>query len=382
MRSILFACGVSLVSLSLLACSATVAAPQSNDAGPIVVADGGADAALDAACEAEATAIREGLEAERAKQKVQHAVVAVETARCKARVFRADDPTSQDVVTDDSLWRIGSVTKTFVAATVLNLAAAGKLGLEDTLDKYVPTYPNAPKITVRQLLNHTSGTFNYTNGDEFAAALAANPKKVYSGTDLLAFAAGHPPAFEPGTSWDYSNTNYVLLGLVVEKATGSSIGKMIREHALQKAGLGRTFLAGEEPIAGAMVPGYQAKKDVTNIYDPSVAWAAGAMVASPADLLTWIHALYGSEAVLSAASTKEMLTFVPRSDYGLGVSFIGASSTLGNGRGLGHGGSIFGYQTQAFWFDETKVGVVAIVSDTKGDPNAFSLVALRAIADQ
>lgn len=355
-------------------------APASPDGGEPPADDGGA-AAVDPVCEAQAIAIQKGIDQERKKQKLQHAAVAVATERCKSRVFRSDDPKSEGAASDDSLWRMGSVTKTFVSAAILNLAAAGKLGLDDALDAYVPSFPNASSITVRQLLNHTSGIFNYTESSDFAAALTAEPKRKYTPAELLAFATSETPKFEPGTDWYYSNTNYVLLGLVAEKAAGGTIGEIVREQAIAKASLTRTFFDGEEPLDGALIPGFQAKANVTNLYDPSVAWAAGAMVATPGDLLAWVTTLYGTDEVLSPASKKELFTFVPKGSYGLGVTRLPASVTLGNGAGVGHGGSIFGYQTQAFWFDEAKLGLVSVVSDTGGDPNALSVVVLEALAE-
>lgn len=380
MRTLAFFCA--FAPLVALACSASVGegAAPSPDAAPTPVADAGAaDAAPDPACDREAATIREGLEAARAKQKLVHAVVGVETPRCGVRVFHADSPTSKDVVTDDSLWRVGSVTKTYVSAAVLSLVAEGKLGLDDPLARFVPTYPNAATITVRSLLNHTSGTYNYTNSPEFSAALGAAPEKKYSGEELLAFATAHPPAFEPGKSWGYSNTNYVLLGLVIEKVTGAKVGAVVRERAIAKAGLAHTFFDGEEPLGGEMTPGYFGRRVVTNELDPSVAWAAGAMVASPRDLLAWLHALYGSDRVLAPASKAELFTWVPEPGYGLGVRQLPESSTAGHGKGVGHGGSIFGFQTYAFWFEDAKTGVVAIAADTAGDADAIGKMALRSL---
>lgn len=369
--------------LLALACSSEAGSGGPADAQvPVVAPEGGAetgaDAAADAVCEGEAAAIREGLDAERAKQKVQHAVIAVETPRCGARVFLAHDPAASPVG-EDAVWRVGSVTKTFVSATVLSLVAEGRLGLDDTLDRFVPSYPNAAAISIRMLLNHTSGAYNYTNAPEFSAALEATPKKVYAPAELLAFATAHAPTFEPGKGYGYSNTNYVLLGLVIEKVTGAKVGAAVRARAIGKAGLVRTFFDGEEAVVGQRVPGYAGKTEVTTQFDPSIAWAAGAIVASPGDLLEWVHTLYGTERVLGAASKKELFTWVPGEGYGLGVSEIPARASLGNGRGVGHGGSIFGFLTQAFWFEDTKVGLVTIVDDGRGDPNALSIVALSAL---
>jgi D-alanyl-D-alanine carboxypeptidase len=358
------------------AAAAPEPAPSSGEAG--------ADAPeVDPFCEAQATTIRAGVEAERAKQRVLHVAVGLTTARCGAQVFRADDPASDDVVTDDSLWRLGSVTKTYVSAAILNLAADGELSLDDTLDGFVPDFPGAAGITVRQLLNHTSGIFNYTTSTAFREAVRTDPWKTYTPEELLAFATAEDPYFEPGSGWEYSNTNYVLLGMILERVGGTSAGAVVRELALEKAGLSRTFLDGDEPLTGELAPGYEAQSDVTTRYHPSVAWTAGAMVATPLDAVKWVTALYGSDAVLSADSKRELSSVVLQSGgYGLGVTVIPASSTLGNGRGVGHGGSIFGYQTQAFWFEGSKIGLVSIVGDSRGDPNALSLAVLEALADE
>lgn len=375
---------LALALAGLFACSSSSTAPPA-DAGP--GSEGGAhggDAgteAGDAACATEGATIQQGLDVERARQKLQHAVIGLTTPRCGKRVFLSHDPAAKATVTEASLWRIGSITKTFVSAVILDLAANGKLGLDDTLDKFVPAFPNAAGITVRQLMNHTSGIFNYTTGKEFADALTADPQRKYTGAELLAFATPHPPSFEPGKGWEYSNTNYVLLGLVAEKAGGAPIASMVRARALQKAGLTHTFLDGSEPATGEMTPGFSGKQDVTHLYDPTSAWTAGAMVSTPGDLLDWVDALYGSERVLSAASQAELRTLVPKAGYGLGVEQIPPTNTLGNGAGWGHGGSIAGFQSQAFWFEGSKVSLVTIVDDTKGDPNALSIVALQALSE-
>jgi D-alanyl-D-alanine carboxypeptidase len=386
MRRPLLLAALTLSVASAAACSstdATPATPAPADAAPPPDPQPTQDAAPadagDPACAAEATAIQAGLDAEVARQKVQHATIGLETPRCGVRVFFGRGAGATAAVTDDSLWRIGSVTKTFVSAVILALAADGKLGLDDAVEGYVPGYPNAPAMTVRQLLDHTSGAYNYTTATAFADALRDAPLAVRTPADLLAFASAQAPTFAPGADWSYSNTNYVMLGMVAEKAGGKPIAELVRSLATSKAGLTHTFLDGAEPVTGDLVPGTQSGVDVTRAFHPSVAWAAGAIVSTPRELLTWIHALYGTDRVLSPASKKQLFTFVPKGGYGLGVSQIPAGATLGNGAGVGHGGSIFGYQTQAFWFEQTKTGLVAIVADTGGDPNALSVVALQAI---
>jgi D-alanyl-D-alanine carboxypeptidase len=343
---------------------------------------GGGASTTDSVCEAQADAIQGGLDAARDANELKHAAIAVETERCGKRTFLSHDPEAEATVTETSLWRLGSITKTFVSAVILNLASSGKLGLDDALEEYVPTFPDAATITVRQLMNHTSGIFNYSSDEEFLAILSADSGHEFTPMELVGFAASHPLSFEPGEGFAYSNTNYILLGLIAENVEGTNIGAIVRSLAFEKAGLTTTFFAGEEPVVGDFTPGYYGDLDVTFYYDPSVAWASAAIVSTPGDLLTWVHALYGSDGVVDVEAKSELTQFVDTNGYGpygLGVQQMAATASHGNGPGLGHGGTIAGYQAQAFWFDDTKFGLVTLIAETSVDPAPFGALALEAL---
>lgn len=326
------------------------------------------------ACKAENAALQAGLDKAHAKD--TDAVLAVRNPSCGARTLTSG-PSKIDA---GRLHRIGSVTKTYVAAVVLGLVHDGALALDDKLSKWVTGVPNGDAITIRHLLTHTSGLFNYTNDKTFQKTPFT---KKWTPQELVDVATKNPPYFEPGTSWTYSNTNFILLGMIAEKAANAKIGALVRTRVLEKAGLSATFFDGEEPMKGTLAPGLDSLgRDVTTQMDPSWAWAAGAIAATPDDVAKWIEAL-GSGTFHDPATQKELLTPVKTDqrsiDYGLGVMLFNRSITAGAGPGIGHGGDIPGFHTQAFYFPEKQTTVVAIVDSDAEDPNDVSIEALQVL---
>ncbi len=340
-------------------------------------------AVSDPTCAAVEAALTEGLARARKRQKVEHMALGLLTPRCGKQTVFADSETAKNATTPDSLWRVASVTKTYVAATVLNLAEAGKLGLDDPLAKFLPTYPNGESITLRQLLNHTSGVPDFFQTAACKAAMASHLDKADSPDAIIGYAATEPPMFAPGEGWGYSNTNYVLLGRVIEVAAAGTLAALLRDNALARAGLAHTFFAGAEPTAGAFVEAFEQRREVSFAQDPQWAGASGAMAATPSDLLDWAAQLYGSDAVLSAAGREQMLTAVSTDvaslRYGLGVIVYDAASTDGNGVAYGHFGSLPGYQTELQYLPEKQVAIAALVSDSAGLPHAATKVAYAAL---
>jgi D-alanyl-D-alanine carboxypeptidase len=275
--------------------------------------------------------------------------------------------------TKDSLWRIGSVTKTFTSAVMLSLEAEGKLALTDPLSKWIDMVPKTDGVTVRMLLNHTSGIFNYTEDPAFAA----NRSKPTTPRAIVDLATAHDPYFAPGTDWHYSNTNYVLLGMIAEKAGGAKISALIRARGLAEAGLSHTFFDGEETVTGTMAKGFTGTKDVTFVNDMSWPWAAGAMVASGEDLVNWATALYGSDAVLDATRRAQLTEkLVGPQNYGLGAFELTSDMTGGLGPAIGHDGAIDGFHTQMFYFTEKKLALATIVNKDGASPNDVALAVL------
>ena len=254
-------------------------------------------------------------------------------------------------------FRVGSVTKSFVATLVLQLVGEGRLGLDDNLERWLPgLVPGGEKITVRQLLNHTSGLYNYTDD-------LPEPPRRFQPRELVAIATGHKPLFAPGTQFSYSNTNYILAGLLVERVTGQPLADQLQQRIFQPLGLDDTELpTTQRALAGPHARGYAPPDkdwqvsdgparlvDVTEM-DTSWAWAAGAMVSTTADLARFYQALLGGQ-LLTPEQLKQMRTTVDASQVGHGTRYGLGLEVLRPGCAVelwGHGGSLEGYQTTAF----------------------------------
>lgn len=267
-----------------------------------------------------------------------------------------DLATGDDVPVDGQV-RIASNTKTFTATVVLQLVGEGAVELDEPIETYLPGLVrgegiDGSAITVRQLLQHTSGLPNYTthmDPDPFATRDVYVPQREH--TDV-AFA--QPALFEPGAQWSYSNTNYTVLGMLVEKVTGRPMAEQVTERIIEPLNLEHTYVPGpgERELRGPHPRGFHPDAsgelaDITEL-DPSVAGAAGDIVSTPSDLLAFFRALIGGE-LLGAAEQAELVTLVdlpeeyPGDGYGLGVT----RTTLSCGIVLwGHGGDIQGYSTR------------------------------------
>ena len=257
--------------------------------------------------------------------------------------------------------RVGSASKTFVAVVVMQLVQEGKVGLDEPIETYLPGLIkgegiDGSKITVRQLLQHTSGLPEYT--DTYLSSRAAeseNMQHYVPPRDLLDTALGKPAAFEPGTQWKYTNTNYIVLGMLIERVSQRPVGEQIDERIVKKLGLSHTYFPapGEEKIRGTHPQGYHLSaegklEDITEM-DPAWGWAAGAMVSTPSELNTFFQAVLDGR-LLTQSSIDEMKNGAVDASsylgsgtvYGLGL--IGRSLSCG-GTAWGHGGTIYGYQT-------------------------------------
>jgi D-alanyl-D-alanine carboxypeptidase len=310
------------------------------------------------------------------------AVLEMTTSDCGA-TFHATGPSGLDA---HRLFRIGSMTKTYVAVVALGLAGEGKIALDGRLDAYLPDAPSAVgSITIRQLLQHTSGIFNYTDTEAFWTAYGENPMRRWAPSELVALALAQPPYSAPGAEWHYSNTNFVLLGMMLERVGGAPIATLIRERILVPNGLAETFLDGAEPVVGQLAPGFDEHgQNIGATYDPSLAWAAGAMVASPPDASRFVE-LVGQGALLPPAMQAEMTTGgvdTPEHglQYGLGVFLLGPELSAGQGPAIGHGGDIMGFHSGGFYFPEKKMTLFGVVDSDRGTGNDVLAGAIEALA--
>jgi D-alanyl-D-alanine carboxypeptidase len=292
----------------------------------------------------------------------------VSTPTCSFAGVSREDGSS---VTPDTRFRVGSITKTFTSAVILLLEEDGKLDIEDPLGKYLPEFDAIKDITLHQALNHTGGIYNYTEDPSFAQQFIGDPSKLWQPAELVQVALAHSPYFAPGTSWHYSNTDYVLLGMVIETVENQPAAAVIRSRLLEPLGLDSTYMDGSEPGSGQLAPGFSQGQDVTAAYSPTIAWTAGAIASTSADLTRWATALYGGQ-VLSDASMKELLDGVDTGTggvkYGLGVLIVPPANAYDDA--YGHDGAIPGYNSEMLYWPNEHVAVATNVTDSGADANA------------
>ena len=263
------------------------------------------------------------------------------------KAYGEADPVAHAPMTADMHTRVGSITKTFTGTLLMQLQEQGMVSLDDTIDRYVTGVPNGDVISLRQLANMTSGVASYTRNQAFVDALSTNPTAVFTPEQLLAYGLSQSPSFAPGAQFDYSNTNTILLGIVIEKVTGQPIGDVFKEQILDPLQLNNTIWPGTSPDMPTPYPqGFTLQSqdatpdhpgNATN-WNPSWGWTAGAMIMDMRDLLTYGRALGTGQGLLGPAAQAERLTSFPGSaGYGLAVGCIDGW--------VGHAGELPGYNT-------------------------------------
>jgi D-alanyl-D-alanine carboxypeptidase len=294
-------------------------------------------------------------------------------------------------VQPETVFRIGSVSKQFTAAAILKLAEEGRLSLDDKLSKYYPAFPRGGEVTIRQMLNHTSGLHNYLEvGSDPRAGLTFMAD--YTTEAWAQHIAEQQPLYDfaPGTAYHYSNSGYFLSAGIVEKASGQSLGDYLRDHIFKPAGMVDTAVDAEGPIVPLRASGYEvAQKGVkgyrtANYLSVTVAGGAGALRSTVGDLIKWQDALLSGR-VISPAFLKEMLTPgrlndgrlasgapypAPKSatpasaqqDYGMGVN-VGA---VAGHRRVSHGGNIYGFNSSLDSYPDDGIAWVALTNAGTG----------------
>lgn len=300
-------------------------------------------------------------------------------------------------VTTRTVFDIGSISKTFVAAEVMRLVESGLVRLDEPLARWLPSYPNAARITLRELLSHTSGLADYFWNATLMRKLDAAPRTPWNARQLLPYIG--KPVFKPGTEWTYSNTNYLLLGLVIEAATARTLESELQTHFLGPLGLVHTVLQDDAPLVRASSVGPLAlpyrragngSRAFVSRWDgsgylpyTSLATALGPVggIASRADeIARWGAALYGGR-VVSTASLAAMedvsisRPFRPSALYGLGTVQRVQDGYLN----VGHGGSVTGYRAALRYFPDFGATIVVLTNLDGGDPDAVVGALLRVL---
>ncbi len=294
-------------------------------------------------------------------------------------------------------FRIASITKTFVATMVLQLAEERRLTLDDSVEQWLPgLVPNGEQITIRHLLTHTSGLYDYLDG-EFDTIIRYDRFRVWQPHEIVSYAVARPAAFAPGEPgrWGYSNTNYILLGMIIEQASGSSLSQQLRSRIIEPLQLQNTFLESYEEIPGGIVRGYLGSEDYTDL-NLSFAWAAGGMVSNAEDLGRFSQALFGGQ-LLGQHALSQMLTFTTLNHYGssqpiygLGMmqDIVSYGATLeGSGRPAnaafggvwGHTGALTGYRSAMGYLHEQGITIVVATNQMFVSPTDIVIDGLNTV---
>lgn len=282
------------------------------------------------------------------------------------RSFGVADKSTKTPMSTGLNMRIGSETKTFTVTALLQLADQGKVALDDPISKYLPGVPRGDQITLRQLADMRSGLYSYTSDPDFQNAFFAAPTQEFTPQQLLGYSFKHPPVFPPGTKFQYSNTNAVLLGLVVEKVSGQSLAGYLQQHILTPSHLGHTLFPSSAEFPAPHAHGYTDQTPNGQVADatewnPSWGWAAGAMISNLTDLQAWGPILAMGTLLKPATQAQRLRTLptgMPGTGYGLGVFYV-------NGW-IGHNGSLPGYQSLTVYLPPVKATLVILANTDIG----------------
>ena len=296
-------------------------------------------------------------------------------------------------LTRNTAFAAASVTKTFVAALVLQLAQEGLLSLDAPLVAWLPDAKVDPRVTIRQLLDHTSGVYDFFSNSKIDAPLRTAPAAAWTPEKALAYVK--TPYFDPGTGWHYSNSNYVLLGQLVERVTGRSWASEVRARFLDPLRLTSASIQGVEKARTTISHGYRFTSSSrtakpVDLWDRTgvapfrsvvtAAGAAGAVAASSWDLARWTRALYGGS-LLAAPALGTMLDTASSSKYRYAVPYgMGVQQyTIGGRIAYGHGGRLMGARAAIRYVASEGISIAVVMNTDRGDP-AVIASALLAVA--
>ena len=298
-------------------------------------------------------------------------------------------------VTADTAFAIASMSKTFTAALILALQQEGRLGLDVPAATYLPELDLDPAITVRQLMDHTSGLRDYFFHARIDAALLKAPDRRWAPEDALRYVG--KPYSKPGRGWHYSNTNYLILGLLAERVGAAPLGSQLRARFFEPLGLSDTFYQPSEAPRGPIAHGYRFAPTAAGPIDLSdgspfmpftsvvtAAAGAGAVAASASDLARWARALYAGS-VLPPSAVRSMVDDIARNEadeptvpYGLGVQEV----VVGGRPTLGHSGRLLGFRGVVRWLPREQVAIAVLTNQSRTDPGIIARALLKVALDR
>jgi D-alanyl-D-alanine carboxypeptidase len=277
------------------------------------------------------------------------------------RTFGVRNVVTRQPMAPDLYMRIGSTSKTFTVMAILLLADQGRLGLDDPIDRYVTGVPNGNEITLRQLAAVRSGPYNYS--DDTNQDLPQQPFRQWTPRELVEVASRHPPLFSPGSAFDYSNTNTVLLGIAVEKVSGQSLASFVEQNILRPLGMTRTLFPTGAEIPSPHARGYFKMPDGRIVdatdWNPSWGWASGNMISTLDDMRTWARD-FAMGRLLSPAMKRERDRFLPAPQEGDGALY-GLAIENQNGW-IGHNGNIMSYMVYPYYLPAERITMVVLLN--------------------
>jgi len=298
-----------------------------------------------------------------------------------------------------SAWMLqGSVGKTYASAIAMQLIKEGKFSLDDKVSKYLGHYawysrmPNAEDVTIRNLMQHTSGIMRYEFKEAFTKDLTADPDKVWKPEELLAYVLDEKPAFKAGAGWEYADTNYIVLAMIMEQVTGKKYYDLLNERILKPYHLTETLPSNKRKLKG-LVQGYAGKNndfggksevlgaDGLFIINPQFEWTGGGIYSTTADLAKWGEMLYTGK-VIDTATLNKMENGVPArmlggtTKYGLGV-IIKQSPQYGTY--YGHSGFFPGYMTEMYYFPKYQITIA--LQTNSSDTRSMKIQTTRALTE-
>ncbi|MFB2596187.1 serine hydrolase domain-containing protein [Herbiconiux sp. P17] len=294
------------------------------------------------------------------------AIVAVQSPEgLFLKAYGEADPTTGAPMTTDMFQRIGSLSKTFTGTLLMQLVADGQVSLDDPVSEYLDGVPRGDAITLQMLADMTAGLASYTKDDGFQKIMFDDPHLVHDADETLAFAFTLPASFDPGEGYEYSNTDTLVLGKVIEKVTGKPFSTVLQENILTPLGLTHTsFPDGSADFPSPHPQGYTLQgndsdpanpTDATD-WNPSWGWAAGEMISSASDLLTFGRAVATGDGLVPADSQIVRLESFQPAEAGYGIGW-GCQSGW-----VGHGGELPGFNTQMFYDTNSDTTVITMVN--------------------
>jgi len=256
----------------------------------------------------------------------------------------------------NTTFQIGSITKQFTAAIILQLLEQNKLSLGDSLSKYIPDYPNGNQITIEQLLTHTAGVYNYTDDDDFMKYGSMHP---VSRDSMIARFKNKPLDFIPGQKFKYSNSGYFLLGYIIEKITHQTYFQVVRQRIFEPLHMNHSGFDFTDLISPDKAVGYPSPETKTPapIVDSSVAFSAGAIYTTVGDLYKWDRALLNGSILSPASQQKAYTPHLARYGYGWAVNVVDGK------KAVEHGGGISGFVTNIFRIPEDKTCIIVLCNE-------------------